>query len=201
MNDDEKLEKLRKKAKSMTRSEFQRAYGGFYFMGEYPPDVDDDSEFATGLVTAESLLKGDARGSIRAGISARPRPFVLEIRKKDANAWLRWISVGRASNNDLVVRHHTISKLHARIERKEGAVGSGGEGSPYTLADAGSTNGTWVNDQRLMSPATHTLAPGDRVLMGEVECHFLDADLLYDRLRRIVPTLTGMPNPFADSDF
>ena len=42
------------------------------------------------------------------------------------------------------------------------------DGATWTVRDAGSANGTWINDaaEPLAEGATHTLAPGDRILMG-----------------------------------
>ena len=50
-----------------------------------------------------------------------------------------------------------LSREHARITRSQA-----GE---VTLEDLGSTNGTFVNDQRVTSP--RALAPGDRIRVGE----------------------------------
>jgi FHA domain-containing protein len=45
-------------------------------------------------------------------------------------------------------------------------------GASWTVRDAGSANGTWINDadEPLADGAAHTLAPGDRVLMGAWTC-------------------------------
>jgi hypothetical protein len=42
------------------------------------------------------------------------------------------------------------------------------DGATWTVRDAGSANGTWVNDaaEPLADGAAHPLAPGDRILMG-----------------------------------
>lgn len=66
------------------------------------------------------------------------------------------ISVGRDIHADIVINVPEISRRHARLWR-----GSGG----YTLEDLGSTNGTYVNGQRLSSP--YTLRSGDTIMFGE----------------------------------
>jgi hypothetical protein len=45
-------------------------------------------------------------------------------------------------------------------------------GATWTVRDAGSANGTWINDadEPLAEGATHTLAPGDRIRMGAWTC-------------------------------
>jgi FHA domain len=72
------------------------------------------------------------------------------------------LSVGRADDNDLTLGGDDyVSTHHARFEpRRDGVY----------LADAGSTNGTFVNGIRLRSP--RRLAPGDLVKIGETEMRF-----------------------------
>lgn len=64
--------------------------------------------------------------------------------------------VGRDLNNDIVINDPEISRRHSRFY---------GQGNGYVLEDLGSTNGTFVNGQRLLGP--HILRPGDTVTFGE----------------------------------
>ena len=52
-----------------------------------------------------------------------------------------------------------VSRQHAIITR---------QGRAYTLEDLRSTNGTWVNRQRLVPGQPHTLKSGDQVQLGEL---------------------------------
>jgi hypothetical protein len=36
----------------------------------------------------------------------------MRVEKTDRNMWKSRISVGRATNNDLIIRHDSVSKLH-----------------------------------------------------------------------------------------
>ncbi len=64
--------------------------------------------------------------------------------------------VGRDLNNDIVINDPEISRRHARFYN---------QGNGYILEDLGSTNGTFVNGQRLLGP--HVLRPGDMITFGE----------------------------------
>lgn len=66
------------------------------------------------------------------------------------------ISIGRELNNDVVVNDPEVSRKHTRIVFRVGG---------FVVEDLGSTNGTYVNGQRLIGP--HALQPGELILLGE----------------------------------
>jgi hypothetical protein len=63
--------------------------------------------------------------------------------------------VGRAPECDLLIDDTYASQQHARVFGKNGA---------WYVEDLGSTNGTFVNDQKLAAPAM--VQPGDRIRVG-----------------------------------
>ncbi len=71
------------------------------------------------------------------------------------------VSLGRGTENDLVVPHASVSRVHARIQRRNGA---------YQLVDLNSTNGTFLNDQPVHGSVP--LNPGSQVRLGEVSFIF-----------------------------
>ena len=66
------------------------------------------------------------------------------------------ISIGRDSVNEIVINDAEISRRHARLTF---------QGGKYVLEDLGSTNGTFVNGQRLAGP--RVLKAGEVVSFGE----------------------------------
>lgn len=66
------------------------------------------------------------------------------------------ITIGRDSSNGIMINDAEISRRHARLTF---------QGGKYILEDLGSTNGTFVNGQRLAGP--RVLKPGEVVSFGE----------------------------------
>jgi predicted component of type VI protein secretion system len=64
--------------------------------------------------------------------------------------------IGRDLSNDIVINDPEISRRHSRLFN---------QGNSFVLEDLGSTNGTFVNGQRLMGP--NLLRPGDVITFGE----------------------------------
>ncbi|HNK63707.1 MAG TPA: FHA domain-containing protein [Anaerolineales bacterium] len=66
------------------------------------------------------------------------------------------LTIGRDSNNGVAINDAEISRKHARLMF---------QGGKYVLEDLGSTNGTFVNGQRLTGPVV--LKSGDVISLGE----------------------------------
>ena len=66
------------------------------------------------------------------------------------------VTLGRDITNDIVINDPEVSRHHLRLTR-----GAGG----FTMEDLGSTNGTFVNGQRLTG--ARPLRPGDMIGLGE----------------------------------
>ena len=64
--------------------------------------------------------------------------------------------IGRDASNSITINDAEISRKHSRLSF---------QGGKYVLEDLGSTNGTFVNGQRLAGPVV--LKPGDVVSLGE----------------------------------
>ena len=70
------------------------------------------------------------------------------------------ISIGRASDNDVIVDDALVSRHHCQLKLQHGA---------YSLADLGSRNGSFVNGQPVQEIA---LGPGDRIRIGTTDIEF-----------------------------
>ena len=68
------------------------------------------------------------------------------------------LTIGRAAGCQITVDDTYVSQLHARLFAREGA---------YMVEDLGSTNGTFLNGQRVETAMV--VRPGDRVKVGGAE--------------------------------
>ena len=66
------------------------------------------------------------------------------------------IIIGRDINADIVINTAEVSRGHSRLRLQNGG---------YVLEDLGSTNGTFVNGQRLTAP--RVMRPGETIMLGE----------------------------------
>jgi hypothetical protein len=66
------------------------------------------------------------------------------------------LTIGRDISNRIVINDPEVSRRHARMTSQAGG---------YVIEDLGSTNGTFVDGQRLMGP--HLLRPGQTIMFGE----------------------------------
>lgn len=77
-------------------------------------------------------------------------------------------AIGRAVENEIVITSKRVSRVHARIRR---------EGWRVILEDADSTNGTFLNGERVLQPID--LRDGDRIDIGGVVLTFHDPDITF----------------------
>lgn len=96
-------------------------------------------------VEGSSSQPGAVTVTVHADGAAKPRAMYLATNTV----------VGRGAECDLRLDDTFVSQEHARIFAKDGS---------WYVEDLGSTNGTFVNEQRLAAPAM--LTTGDRIRVG-----------------------------------
>jgi pSer/pThr/pTyr-binding forkhead associated (FHA) protein len=89
------------------------------------------------------------------------------------------LTIGRSEEANLPIRDTKISRIHCRIEQREGR---------WVVTDLDSRNGTWVGSRRVKE---HPLADGDTFLLGRsvpVEAHLKETKTSPDRRRAVFPS-------------
>jgi hypothetical protein len=102
--------------------------------------------------------------------------FAWSLGKRSSGVFSQTVLLGRANNNDVVVPHASVSKLHARLSCKEGDL--------IVLSDAGSSNGTMVNGEPVSQQEEVALTSGDLVRLGSCVFQVFGPRHFLDILRR-----------------
>jgi pSer/pThr/pTyr-binding forkhead associated (FHA) protein len=75
------------------------------------------------------------------------------------------VNIGRADYNDIVLPEESVSTQHAKLQRRDGV---------WVLQDLGSTNGTFVDGEKLSGETP--VAPGSSIRFGDVSVVFDPTD-------------------------
>ena len=156
-------------ARTLSREEFEDRYGRAFLMIGGLDLVAPDGPGAT---VVDMMNSSDPDRPDTTFV-----PHVHPIRRTGRSVG-HLVSVGRTSNNDVVISDVSVSRFHAFL--KEGL------DDTLRIQDAGSTNGTRLNG-RPVPVQGHGEPPdlksGDRLRVGHVELTFLEAELLIRLLR------------------
>jgi DNA-binding NarL/FixJ family response regulator len=95
------------------------------------------------------------------------------------------LTVGRASQNDMVLEDQLVSRLHAIFMRR---------GDVVLVEDLGSHNGTYVNNERVHQ--IRQLHHGDTITIGNSRAMFEDSSLITEET-----TMISEPTAFAAQTF
>jgi hypothetical protein len=114
----------------------------------------------------------DRRATIEQ-LVAKHAHFAVQLRKREGSdtVLMGHISVGRAHNKDVVLRHSTISKFHAWFEVDPS--------DDVYVSDAGSTNLSRVNGQPLEPRVRTAVQPGDALQFGAIEAVVCSSETLW----------------------
>jgi len=105
------------------------------------------------------------------GLSNAP----LEILPVKSQRGLAAVDLGRARDNDLVLRSGFISARHARFDQENGT---------WSVTDLGSKNGTAVQFKVLKADAPQAIESGAQLIFGGAfQATFYSSDGLYDYMQ------------------
>jgi hypothetical protein len=155
-------------AKSSTRDTFAARHPCFFLLA-YMSKKPDTVGFKTELAASSE----ESQGTL----------LVLPLVKAPGSPYADRISIGRAPNCDVVVRHASISKLHTHLRaREDGAL---------VIVDVSARNPTLLDGKRVDPGAPPTLRSGMEIRLGDVSGTLLDA-------RETHAALCRLPSPVRE---
>jgi hypothetical protein len=174
---------LQEVGRRLSKQDFERTYEHLWLIRELDPDERAPGSFETGVWDARTAMNSVKR--TRPATLSRLVPRVkgdpghfgfYALAKSGANPWSDRVLIGRASNNDIVFRHDSVSKLHAYFQR--------GRDGGWELFDAKSANGTFVRGQRIEAGGPGTgVQSGAVLLFGNLACELIGSGELWGALR------------------
>ncbi len=162
-------------AESHSREGFAAAYDHPFLLALTGVDVAPRPMMTLRLHNGAAEVQAALMAERRRLATGERQASVLPIRKVQST-FPSMITVGRARNNDLCVPDTLVSKFHAFFVRRPAD-------GVWTLADAGSSNGTRIGDRELVAKgAAEVVRSGDRVRFGVTSFSFFDAVGLWSAL-------------------
>jgi hypothetical protein len=166
--------------RGMTREDFDRRYPYPWLVRELGDEEISQISFNTIIgeskkpAAAPRLKLVLAPGRLAARLATEAHRFGLcAVAKSQSNPWRDRVLVGRAVNNDVVLRDPSVSKVHAHFTRSAA-------GQWRLHAARASSNPTLV-DGKSVDPGGEgvPLRSGATLLFGALRCEFIEGAELY----------------------
>jgi hypothetical protein len=162
-------------ARSCSREEFVRRHPFYFLVGGQQPDRPTKPR---GTMMLDATAIAEAAAAAAAGATspkASTDGLIVFAVKKNQKVFDSMIMVGRTDNNDIVLGDALISRFHSFFKV---------QGDKVELGDAGSFNGTFIGDQRLVPKGPTAEVPvGSHLRFAHLAFDFVDAATAWDRIR------------------
>lgn len=154
------------------------------FSGRYPHCVLVSLEIGGGLLARNDPDRGPGTMRHLRKSNEAYAPSVVQytnLAHRVTSASSAWITIGRTSDNDVVVNDYAVSRNHARFRNVPG-VG-------YAIEDLASVNGTAVDGKWLEHNTSSPLRSGESLRFGRLAFTFLEPRDFQTFLVTLVPAV------------
>jgi hypothetical protein len=138
---------------------FDKHLGGRSVLVYEPTQHGEDTNTGHRLRTSSGVTGGNIGGG---------DPVVAVLEKSKDNVFQRRVTLGRTTNNDIVLDDASVSRFHGWLQKDDGS-------GKWTLTDAGSKNGTWVSSSKLSAKKPVILENASKLRIGSLELTFYTA--------------------------
>ncbi len=164
-----------RKARATTATGFEQLYPHL-FLFKHPKAAIQERESIPSIdyATSTVIVNFDPLPTV---------PQLVPVLKNPENPFPDRLTIGRATNCDVIIRLAFISKVHAHLFV---------QGDKITLRDNKASNSTFVNHRKLEPGSSRSVKLGDILSFGSIELELVDAPRLYEILRSL--PRTSMPS-------
>jgi hypothetical protein len=164
-------DELQQRARSMTKPQFKRRFQHLWLVGEFDTAGKPPRAATLGFDTEpdEDGKKGPSELALTLAFQNTPSRFALHpVGKSASNPWLERVTFGRARNNDIVLPHASVSKLHGyfQLEANDGA---------WRIYDVGSRNHVRVNGIEVPPHGSFIVQSGAHLTIGVHAYEIMDS--------------------------
>jgi|SRR6185436_6132700 len=159
-----------RKARAMTAEAFRQVHP-HHFLFKHAKHVRDTGQSEQDIDYATRTLS----------LNYDPMPGLaqlVEVKKNPDNPFPDRITIGRATNCDVVIRLAFVSKVHAHLIM---------DGAKLSLRDNKASNFTFHNHRRIEPGSVRAIQLGDILSFGALDLELVDAGRLYEILRAGTP--------------
>lgn len=145
---------------------------GIKFLASFDEFGDDEAEAEINVTAPQLNVKNLIPETQNIEVNPNEETYITEftVGEKRKEIQLKFdenkkrIGVGRTKENDLSIEDASISKIHAALVLNPQKM--------LLVADTGSTNGTFINGQRIAYGRAFPINEGDKVKFGNIEVFF-----------------------------
>ncbi|MFZ5446524.1 MAG: FHA domain-containing protein [Myxococcota bacterium] len=124
------------------------------------------------------VWESTAAGPVHTPVGGAFETTVFEVVKSGRNTLEQGITLGRTEHNDLTLVDDSVSRLHAIFLA---------DAAGWTITDALSKNGTWVDGERLVPNRLYRLQDGAKLKVGKAELEFQLGSTFAARFAALLP--------------
>jgi hypothetical protein len=162
----ELITEYQRKARGMALSAFQQQFPHLFFF-KHPKGARSERDSAPGFDYATQAIS----------LNFDPMPGetqLVPVKKNPDNPFPDRLTIGRATNCDVVIRLPFVSKVHAHLFV---------QGDKLTLRDNKAANFTFHNHRKLEPGSSRSIKLGDIISFGALDLELMDATRLYELLK------------------
>jgi hypothetical protein len=167
------LENLANKLEELGEEGFLQSYSHPFLILVFRPPLPSKEPG----VSTEKTLSTDIFKATLHPVKHKKTMQAVPVKKTNRNAYKTKITVGRAKNNDIVIRARKVSKIHGTFVPQDRG--------RFEFMDMGSSNSSIINGTHCKAKKPILVESGDRIAMWRYIFEFMEPEDMVSLLREL----------------